>query len=546
MGLNLIICKSWVLLAVIDKPWITYGQRKLYWEPWSYMGFFSLPVLQKTWPETFELGSQNCHKDIKSILKAVSRDRLDPSSSTESTRDEPKFNLANMVGDNVGDVRQEYVFLSPPLGKGAFGEVRKAKHNKSGLIRAVKIINKGDLNYHELSVIKDEVAILKSLDHPNILRVLEYFEDSERIYIITELCTGGELFDKIIELEQFSEKQAKEVMVQVLNAISYCHSKGVVHRDLKPENILYETKKASSSIKVVDFGLSTFYKRDQELTGATGTPYYMAPEVFTGTYTETCDVWSLGVILYILLTGEPPFNGATDYHILVEIKKGTYNLDFPSLSEHAKDLIRKMLDFDKNSRISAQDCLDHPWFLDEEAPSEFDHEKLQNLNNFSKRSKLQKMVWYYLANNLTTNEEREKLAKVFKALDKDKNGMLSKDEISKAYTHLKGFTNQAIEEVIRTFDTDRSGMIDYSEYLAAAFDRQKLLTKQRVEQCFKLFDKDGNGSVDAQELKLALSGSAKDAEIDQYIKQLIADVDKNKDGKIQLFEFTAMLYALGK
>lgn len=546
MGLNLIICKDWVLLAVLDKPWITYGKRKIYWEPWSYMGFFSLPILQKTWPETYELGSKNCHKDIKSILKAVSLERLDPTSATEAVREDYKYSLGNMVGENVGEVKKEYMFLAPPLGAGAFGEVRRAKHNKSGLIRAVKIVDKRNLSFEELSIIKEEVNILKSLDHPNILRVLEFFEDADRIYIVTELCRGGELFDRIIQLNQLSEKETKNIMNQVLNAISYCHSKGVVHRDLKPENILFETTKVNSNLKVVDFGLSTFFKPKETLSGATGTPYYMAPEVWLGDYNETCDVWSLGVILYILLTGEPPFNGMTDYQIIQNIKKGTYNEDIPNASDNVKDLIKKMLNFDYKTRLSAKECLEHPWFTEEDGLTENNEEKIQKIQRLAFTSKLQKMIWYFMANNLTTVEEREKLGNVFKSLDKDKNGLLSKDEISKAYSNLKGFSNQAIEEVLRQFDTDRSGMIEYSEFLAAAFDKQQLLTKQRIVQCFHLFDKDGNGSIDANELKLALTGSTKEAEIDKHIKKLIAEVDKNKDGKIQLFEFTAMLQALGK
>ena len=199
----------------------------------------------------------------------------------KDTRNEPKpvvhaeenlkYNLENMVVQNSNDVKKEYIFMSPPLGKGAYGEVRKAKHIKSDIIRAVKILTKKKCDAEEQKKFLDEIKILKTLDHPNIVRVIEYFEDTAQMYIITELCSGGELFDRIIQLQRFNEKKGKETMSAVLGAISYCHSKGIVHRDLKPENILYETTDANSNVKIIDFGTSTVFDPRAALDKRLGT-----------------------------------------------------------------------------------------------------------------------------------------------------------------------------------------------------------------------------------------------------------------------------------
>lgn len=182
-----------------------------------------------------------------------------------------KFNLENMVIGSIVDIRQEYIFLSPPLGKGAYGEVRKAKHIKSDIMRAVKILTKKKCDEEEKKKFLGEVKILKTLDHPNIVRVIEYYEDTQQMYIITELCQGGELFDRIIQQQRFSEKKAKETMFSLLSAISYCHSLGIVHRDLKPENMLYETADPNSNLKIIDFGTSTLFKSDSTLDKKLGT-----------------------------------------------------------------------------------------------------------------------------------------------------------------------------------------------------------------------------------------------------------------------------------
>ena len=169
-----------------------------------------------------------------------------------------------------------------------------------------------------------EIDILKNLDHPNILRLYEVFEDAKNIYLVTELCNGGELFDEIVSRTRFGERDAANVIKQLISAISYCHSKKVCHRDLKPENILIDNKE-SLTIKLIDFGTSQRFEDEEKMELVLGTAYYIAPEVLKGEYDEKCDVWSIGVILYILLSGEPPFPGGDDKEILRSVIQGKYS-----------------------------------------------------------------------------------------------------------------------------------------------------------------------------------------------------------------------------
>lgn len=170
---------------------------------------------------------------------------------------------------------------------------------------------------------------MKTLDHPNIIKLYEVYEDSKNVYLVMEVCEGGELFDRIIEKGCFTEIEARRVFTQIVQTINYCHSKGIAHRDLKPENFLLLTKHDESPIKVIDFGLSTNFDQKSNMKTKAGSPYYISPEVLEGKYDQSCDIWSLGVILYILLSGTPPFYGENDGKILEAVRKGEFTFDIP-------------------------------------------------------------------------------------------------------------------------------------------------------------------------------------------------------------------------
>lgn len=234
---------------------------------------------------------------------------------------------SNFVVEKKGDIKSEYNLLLPELGKGSYGKVQKAVHKVSNLKRAVKIIEKRRTTSDYQNRLINEVNILKGCDHPNIIKILEFFQDDSNFYIVTELCEGGELYKRINLKKRFSEEEAAWTIRQVVSALYYIHSHKIVHRDLKPENILYDSRQDDSLIKVIDFGTSHNYDPNSKMTQKFGTCYYIAPEVLKGQYDESCDVWSCGVILYLLLGGYPPFFGSSDEVVLRKVEKGVVEFD---------------------------------------------------------------------------------------------------------------------------------------------------------------------------------------------------------------------------
>ena len=268
----------------------------------------------------------------------------------------------NTIQFNKKKISQEYKIYPIPLGSGAFGEVRKAKHHSSKQLRAIKIISTQNLSDFEKKKILKEILILKKIDHPNIVKIYEFFEDEGFIYIVMELITGGELFDKIQIDDFFSEAKIREILRDLLRGVNYMHKESVVHRDLKLENVLFTE---DGVLKIVDFGTSRVFFRDETMDVINGTSYYVAPEVLKGDYDFKCDIWSCGVIFFIMLSGFPPFNGRNDEEILENVIKGKYRMShkkFINISKSAKDLIKKMLTYSPKSRPTAEECLKHPFF----------------------------------------------------------------------------------------------------------------------------------------------------------------------------------------
>ena len=265
--------------------------------------------------------------------------------------------------DKSPSVEDKYV-LKELLGTGAFSEVRLAdSKDKPGLMYAVKIIDKKALKGKEDSL-ENEIKVLRRLKHPNIVQLLETFEDKHKVYLVMELVTGGELFDRIVEKGSYTEKDASGLIRQVLEAVDYMHVQGVVHRDLKPENLLYYSPDEDSKIMISDFGLSKMEDSGIMAT-ACGTPGYVAPEVLAQKpYGKAVDVWSIGVISYILLCGYPPFYDENDANLFAQILKGEFEFDSPywdDISDSAKDFIHKLMCVNVDERYTCKQALAHPW-----------------------------------------------------------------------------------------------------------------------------------------------------------------------------------------
>jgi len=465
------------------------------------------------------------------------------------------FNVVytDFIGERSGKISDYYNLISPPIGKGAYGEVRKAVHKRTNITRAVKVIYKSKTGKEAQERLINEVNILKRLDHPHIMKVYEFYQDEKCLYIVSEYYTGGELFDKISSMSSFTEKWAASTMKQILSAINYCHLNKIVHRDLKPENIIYESKQPGALLKIIDFGTSRLYDFKSQMHQRYGTPYYIAPEVLNQNYTEKCDIWSCGVILYILLCGFPPFNGETDKEIIGNVSRGKYSFDFPewkSVSKQAKTLVSKMLEIDPKKRITAEKALTDPWFKLVLGETTFDKPlavtTLTNLKHFRAERKLQYATWMFLVSYLASTEEQNQLLKTFEALDENGDGQLSREELIKGYRTFMHSDDPeaAVDAIMKEVDNNNSGYIDYTEFVIATVNRKNMLKKEKLEAAFKLFDKDGDGYLTADELEEVFNpGRQKDVSA-QVWHDLIREFDQNGDGKISLNEFKEMMAQL--
>ena len=348
-----------------------------------------------------------------------------------------------MITDNISDVRVKYRINPKEIGHGHYGVVRKCMDRETKVWYAIKSIRKSKVG--KVDVLKREVALLKECDHPNIIQLVEVHEDQKYLHLITELCTGGELFDRIIEKTQsdeghFSERDATNLVRSILDAIAYCHDqKGIVHRDLKPENFLFQTDDEDAVIKIIDFGLSRHDNMQAGIMNTkVGTPYYVAPEVLNRVYTKSCDIWSIGVISYILLCGYPPFYGDTDTQIFDSVRAGRF--DFPSpdwdgISDVAKDFIRSLLRIVPSERLSASQALAHPWLKEMPAEERREGKRAQRSSiAFASRSiafitymdmqKLKKSALAWLATN-STNDDITALKDIFKKIDVNDDGTVT-------------------------------------------------------------------------------------------------------------------------
>lgn len=463
----------------------------------------------------------------------------------EKSSNDLKLSKGNFVNFKKGSVDNEYE-LRETLGSGAFAKVVKVVHKKSGQFRALKIIKKQkDQDPARMYL---EVEILKKLVHPNIMQIFEFFEDRKNFQIITELCEGGELFDMIVQKGNFGENEAAWVMKQLLSAVNYIHTNSICHRDIKPENILLDTKK-DNIIKIIDWGTARFFDKNKKMNKISGTPYYIAPEVLFEKYDEKCDVWSCGVIMYILLCGYPPFNGENDSEILAKIKLGEFSFpdeEWESVSDAAKKLIRLMLTKKPEDRPSAGECLNHPWLKENnkrDVNVNLGKKCLNNMRKFHAGRKLQQAALTYIVNYLMTKEEKNEMLEIFQSLDTNGDGVLSREEIFEGYRQTLGDVEakKEVDRIMTEIDIDKSGTIDYNEFVMAATNRQKMLNKEKLEATFNIFDKDGNGSISKDEIKSLLCARSDDKKL---LDEIIKEVDSNGDGEISLNEFKEMMKKL--
>ncbi|KAL0317209.1 UNVERIFIED_CONTAM: Calcium-dependent protein kinase [Sesamum angustifolium] len=415
------------------------------------------------------------------------------------------------------------------------------------------------------------------------------YEDVVAVHLIMELCAGGELFDRIIQRGHYTERKAAELTRTIVGVVEACHSLGVMHRDLKPENFLFVDQKEDSLLKTIDFGLSIFFKPGEKFNDVVGSPYYVAPEVLRKRYGPEADVWSAGVIVYILLSGVPPFWAESEQGIFEQVLHG--DLDFtsdpwPSISEDAKDLLLKacmellatalipdgiydilsQLNQIENTKCGRSDltlrgdinmCVSvgiesYADFsahmnleivsrvqIDGVAPDRpLDSAVLSRMKHFSAMNRLKKMALRVIAESLS-EDEIAGLKEMFKMIDTDNSGQITFEELKAGLERVGANLKESeIYDLMQAADVDNSGTIDYGEFIAATLHLNKIEREDHLFTAFSYFDKDGSGYITPDELQQACVEFGFD---DTRLEEMIREVDQDNDGRIDYNEFVTMM-----
>jgi len=505
-----------------------------------------------------------------------------------------KLSSKNFIVQRTNNVYDIYEKICP-LGKGAYGSVYKVSRKNSGtrlIIRALKEISKESMNVNPENEeeIRNEIEILKNIDHPNIMKIFEFFEDDKNIYLINEFCGGGDIAHIHDKYGLFPEFFLKYIMFQVFLAIAFLHSNKVVHGDIKRENIafVYEGKInekeeydelfnrifndkeiqyelsyslgtdnlsenaknllkeiSNFEMKILDFGSAKMKKKVKEkLSGVTGTIFYCSPEVVKDRYDFECDEWACGVMMYILLTGYPPFLGDNEEEVFQNILDKEINLNVPELktvSDSCKDLINKLLNKDYKNRIKAEEALKHEFFKTGINVSNLLKGKFkenteilkkffinENWKKVKKTSKFRNMVIAYIALNFSEPNEERKARQIFMEISGgNKHFLITKDTfVSRMELIFKGLTKEEIETLYYSIDENSTGNIEYEELIRALSNKEKLLCDKNLKEAFSFFDKDNSGYISWNEIAEIIYP---DGEIPKdIIKEFLKEIDQKE------------------
>ncbi|XP_073146347.1 calcium-dependent protein kinase 8-like [Henckelia pumila] len=454
-----------------------------------------------------------------------------------------------VLKDPTGHNISERYDLGRELGRGEFGITYLCTELETGEKYACKSISKKKLRTSvDIEDVRREVEIMKHMPkHPNIVTLKDTYEDDTAVNIIMELCEGGELFDRIVARGHYTERAAAAVMKTIVEVVQMCHRHGVIHRDLKPENFLFANKKETAPIKAIDFGLSVFFKHGERFNEIVGSPYYMAPEVLKRNYGPEVDVWSAGVILYILLCGVPPFWAETEQGVAQAIIRSVVDFKrdpWPKVSDNAKDLVKKMLDPDSSRRLTAQQVLEHPWLQNaKKAPNVSLGETVKSrLRQFSMMNKLKRKALRVVAEHLSV-EEVAGIKEAFEMMDSGKKGKIHLEELRVGLQKLgHQITDDDLQILVEAAAVDGDGTLSYGEFVAVSVHLKKMANDEHLHRAFSFFDRNKSGYIEIEELREALSDDG-DANTEEVVSAIMHDVDTDKDGRISYEEFAAMMKA---
>ena len=516
----------------------------------------------------------------------------------------------NFIRQKTGKIEDDYLFIKN-LGQGGYGKVIKATHKKTGMIRAIKFIPKNNLKfgYTDEDIFR-EIEILRKLQHPNIMKLYEFYSDNEYYYLVNEYCSEGDLNDKMIKIENFDENVVKILMFQIFQAVYYLHNKNVIHGDLKLENIMIdnintktlEEKKINKfkknlsflssiktdlensfnyeeelnnqqnsskennnlimqfnetknfELKLIDFGASkifTKYKRNFEDT--VGTLYYCSPEVLKNNYDFKCDIWSCGVTMYILLTGDIPFKGNNEEEIMKSILNDRLdfenNIKLKNISDDAKDLIKKCFIYNSNKRISAKEALNHNFFksginkynLFNDDLIDDTINVLNILREYPKYNIITQLFIAFITHNFIDKIYMNKIKKVFFLINKSLDGQIKIEELINAYKMANiNIKKNDIIKIFKSLDSAKANnSIEYEEFLRAGLDKKLIFTEEHIKLGFEMIDFQKKGKINVYEIKQIFGI---DDNVDESVMDnLLKEINKKENEEISYEEFKKIL-----
>ncbi|TKY64129.1 CDPK-related kinase 3 [Spatholobus suberectus] len=441
--------------------------------------------------------------------------------------------------------------IGKEVGRGHFGHTCYAKGKKGELKDqpvAVKIISKAKMTTAiAIEDVRREVKILKALSgHKHLVKFHDAFEDANNVYIVMELCEGGELLDRILSRGgKYSEENAKVIVLQILSVVAFCHLQGVVHRDLKPENFLFTSRSEDADMKLIDFGLSDFIRPDGRLNDIVGSAYYVAPEVLHRSYSLEADIWSIGVITYILLCGSRPFWARTESGIFRAVLRADPNFDdipWPSASAEAKDFVKRLLNKDYRKRMTAVQALTHPWLRDDSRPIPLDILVYKLVKSYLLATPFKRAAVKALSKALP-EDELPYLRVQFRLLEPNEDGHISLENFKMALVRnaTDAMRESRVLDIINAMEPLAYRKMDFEEFCAAAISTYQLEALDRWEDiastAFEHFEREGNRPISVEELarELSLGPSA---------YSILKDWIRNTDGKLSLLGYTKFLHGV--
>jgi calcium-dependent protein kinase len=474
-----------------------------------------------------------------------------------NTRGMTSYANKHIVGDpshmyDVGDV----------VGSGAFGSVHKAIHKATGQNHVVKIIPKSKVNASSLWA---EMDIMKQLDHPHIMRLHNTFEDGTYMYMSSELCVGGPFFDTLSKAGYLKENLARILFKQIAGVVSYLHARSICHRDIKPENflVLRPANVEHLHLKLIDFGTAKRFDLESMITKVC-TPHYVAPEVLSAkndAYSEKVDIWSCGVILFVMLSGRLPFHRDNHMELLKMVRKAKFEFEpqqiWKNVSENAHDLISRILTANVIARLTAEEVFHHAWLMmhepgDEEGHKDISKEMIAQIHRFLTNNRLKRVALRIIARQID-DDAIDQQRSVWLSVDEDNSGTLTLDEMQKAVMQLdvSEMTKKGMVEIMSQLDPTGEGHVEYTEFLAACLDKKQYMQEDVCRAAFVRLDFDGDGIVSRKDLGRLLSdkdgmrdaglSGASLCELIDELENIMSDADGNNDGGVSFEEFMLLM-----